>query len=1359
MLLRVVISLAVAAAAAGQPALAAEEPWLGAAFAAEPRAMLAAAERLPASPNAPVLVLTEEGTQVLDGAGARTYRYRIVYRVLSPQALESWDSVQATWAPWHEARPELEARVITSEGGVHLLDAATIAESGLGETSPAVYSDTRKLQAPLPAVAVGAVVEYTITWRENQPPFAGGRHGSFRFGSRVPTRHVRFVVDAPAALPLPHVARLLPALQPRRSEANGRVRIAFEGGPYEALPDPEPGMPPDEPRRPYVAYSTGASWAEVAAAYARLVDARLAGAVLDVREATAGARDRGEVIDRLLAGVRRDVRYTGVEFGESTIAPQPPAEVRRRRYGDCKDQAALLVALLRAAGIASHVALLLTGPGEDVDVELPGVGEFNHAIVYVPGPTPGSGDLWIDPTDPQAPAGELPDPDQGRMALVAMPATRALLRTPEASAADNQLRELRDFQLASVGKAKVVETTELTGSFARSYRSDYGSASAGEIRKRLTEYARSEYLGELSRVEHSDPQTLAGPFRLRLEMANAGRGATDETLAVVAFHPSGLTEELPEVLRREAADATPRRKDYVVAVPFVCERRYHVVPPPGFVADKLPPERELKLGPARYTARFSPAPGGAVDAVLRFESGKRRLTPDEYAALREGVRALRAEPVAFIRFPQVGEAHLQAGRIREAIAEFRALARSAPKSADPHVRLARALLAGGLGEAARAEAKRATELEPRSALAHQTLGWVLQHDAVGRRFEKGFDLAGAVAEYRRARELDPQNAIARADLAILLEHDAEGVRYSPRARLAEAAAEYRALRTELKDLRFDDNWLLCLAWAGAFEELAREVRSVEASPLRDGLRVLSAAATAGAPAALQEAERSVSEAEPRRKAIEWAGSTLVQLRQYPLAAKLLPEAAKGAPNAAALRGQADLLARVRRFEDLRFDPADPSSLPRRLTIAVLAPGRSRSEIDGLMSRRLLTPSGRDEVAGVTRVLTRQIRAQKVPVEVALDVGLAMTRVEKDGDDAVGYRLRVINEGPQPTNSRLFALREDGQVRAIGSSQSLGEPVAEGLARLDAGDLAGARRWLDWVREEIPSPAGTDPLAGSPFARLWQVGQQGSAAEVRRAAASLLVLQPARRAAAAAWLAEARGRAEDDAVRLACDDALALGSLFADDWKGLLAVSERLPVGGSLTAFRYRAAALRNLGRWEELEQLARRRLAERPGDDEARRTLARVAHGRGDLLAASTIRRQLESEGRADPVDLNEIAWDALFLREPLEPAIAVARRAVDATHRGEADVLHTLATLYAEADRAAEALETITEAIGLSPDGQPRAVDWWVFGRLAESYGVPEEAASLYRRVQGSGAEATDASSTWRLAQRRLASLPPVRP
>jgi hypothetical protein len=191
-------------------------------------------------------------------------------------------------------------------------------------------------------------------------------------------------------------------------------------------------------------------------------------------------------VDRLVAGkislvekqaaildyVDAEVRYTGIEFGEAAIVPHEPSETLALKYGDCKDKATLLVAMLRAAGVPAYVALLNAGSRLDVPADLPGMGLFDHAIVFVPG-AQGEADLWIDATDQYARLGQLPINDQGRRALIARPETKALVKTPESTSRDNVLLEMREVRLGENGPATVTEKTLPTGVFESHYRAFY----------------------------------------------------------------------------------------------------------------------------------------------------------------------------------------------------------------------------------------------------------------------------------------------------------------------------------------------------------------------------------------------------------------------------------------------------------------------------------------------------------------------------------------------------------------------------------------------------------------------------------------------------------------------------------------------------------------------------------------------------------------------------------------------------------------------------------------------------------------------------------------------------------------------
>ncbi|HVS95545.1 MAG TPA: DUF3857 domain-containing protein [Puia sp.] len=94
--------------------------------------------------------------------------------------------------------------------------------------------------------------------------------------------------------------------------------------------------------------------------------------------------------------VQDEIRYLGLEIGTNTHRPHPPTAVFERRFGDCKDKALLLTAILRHEDIPAYVALINTETRSRLNTVAPSPGAFDHAIVAIRRPD-GKYD-FIDPT-------------------------------------------------------------------------------------------------------------------------------------------------------------------------------------------------------------------------------------------------------------------------------------------------------------------------------------------------------------------------------------------------------------------------------------------------------------------------------------------------------------------------------------------------------------------------------------------------------------------------------------------------------------------------------------------------------------------------------------------------------------------------------------------------------------------------------------------------------------------------------------------------------------------------------------------------------------------------------------------------
>ena len=93
--------------------------------------------------------------------------------------------------------------------------------------------------------------------------------------------------------------------------------------------------------------------------------------------------------------VQDEIRYLGIEEGMGAFQPTDPRLTFQRRFGDCKDKAFLLHALLQLMGIRSTPLLVHTCKGAIIPHMLPTPYAFNHLVLQL---EIGGQHYWVDPT-------------------------------------------------------------------------------------------------------------------------------------------------------------------------------------------------------------------------------------------------------------------------------------------------------------------------------------------------------------------------------------------------------------------------------------------------------------------------------------------------------------------------------------------------------------------------------------------------------------------------------------------------------------------------------------------------------------------------------------------------------------------------------------------------------------------------------------------------------------------------------------------------------------------------------------------------------------------------------------------------
>ncbi|BDU77695.1 DUF3857 domain-containing protein [Mesoterricola sediminis] len=1350
------LGMVVSALVAGP--LAAQAVWdPGAPFTASPQELLRFSGQHPVLEREPVCLLFEGRSCSVDAQGRRYRVFHTIYRVDADSHLRGWSEISATWSSWYQEKPVLQARVISPDGSVHTLDPATLGEYSKGRGAEGAEAARRTLAGPLPHMALGAIVEEVTILRDHTPFFGSGGSGRIPLAPTPTAKAVRFSLDAPEGVPLRWQAKGTGPVQPVEAVKDGRRWVRLAMGPLAPPSDSEPNADPARWDRPRVEWTTQPGWGDLAEAYGKLIPAGLPD---DLKAWLAGLP--GQVPDvrvraaTVVTRMHQRVRTEFVSWGDVPLAPRAPEETLRRGVGDVKDKAALLVRMLEAAGIPARMALVRT-EDQDQNPEVPDLMGFDFALVRVEG----RDGFWIDPANDIVPLGVLYPDAQGRGALLAGPGARGLVKTDLLDGKVNRALEVREVFLAEQGPARVVETSEYGGLEDLKVRRNLGGPDPAKSRTQLADYVRNAYdakAGEV--VAMPDLRDLAVPARFVLEARGVGTARTGWIDAYAQLHVWGMFREFQKLLEGDGKKPLPpRTQDLVQPEPVRVEWRYRVHPPKGYVLRSLPESDRLPLGPATFTRSYAREGDGTALASFVLDSGPARWTPAQVEAARKALTAFSESRRTDLIFDQEGEALLKAGRAPEALAAFRKLAADEPASPLPWARKAQALLGLGLGEAAREAARKGVALAPGSALAQDTLGWVLQFDEGGRRFHKGWDRKGSSEAYERALAADPDLDDTRADYALLLERNADGERYGPGAELDKAIALYKTLHDKKLHGR-DESYLAALGQAGRFKEACELAASMEASPFRTGWWAASLVRLKGADAALAELRGLLTNAFTWEGGLHAAVLHLMDLRDYAAAVAVLKACPAGGEGAEARGLLLEAATRAVPAESRTLDAADPRAVFVRLASLHAGGLKGPEDVAGLVTPGLRAHLQVAENWDVLKGSLRQFSSAALDLDLdprpALDASLALSEFKVEGSAAQGWRVTVRAPGQKGALTQVWAFSAgEGGCRLAAFQADPGTFGQEALTRLEAGDLAGARGFLDWARELLPVQGGDDPLGGHPFPHLWIKGRAAEA-EATRTAAAVLACREKEDARILPLLEQGGAAVRDPFKRARLDQALIMAYLTREAWaKAEAPVARIAAVHEDSRNLRFaQVLVLRNLGRWEDLYALEGRVLARFPEDEDMlgsrEATLAQLGRSDERLRLVQT----KMDHGTAQPGDLNNLAWYSLLLGRVSDTTLEVARRAARASDPPHPGTLHTLAAVLAEVGPVPEAAKALQASLAGRPSESLGSNEYYVLGRMAERLGEPEVARACYQRVKPDDPPAPPADSCWFLAQRRLKAL-----
>jgi hypothetical protein len=405
---------------------------------------------------------------------------------------------------------------------------------------------------------------------------------------------------------------------------------------------------------------TFTNWSQVAAWMAELEDPQVLvndALARKAQELTITAGTEYEKI-KAIAQYVQNIQYISIQTGLGRgggYRPHSSIEVFAKSYGDCKDKANLMRAMLKVIGITSFPVSIYSGDPDYVHSDWPSPQQFNHCIIAVKVSDetrtttviqhPQFGRLLIfDPTDTETPIGDLPFYLQGSLALIDSKESEALVQMPMTPPEMNQLERNAELELGADGAIAGTINERAQGQTAARFRTEYRRLSRPDYNSMVERWLTSGAAG--ARLEKITPVDNAADGRFTLDVAfsakSYGQLMQDRLLV---FKPVIVS-------RREGLTLTaPQRKHAVVLRANSYFETVRVKLPVGFVVDEVPDAVKLETAFGSYATSYEVKDG---ELFFKRHLSQRATTipAAQYEVVRsfyERIRAAEQAPVVLAR--------------------------------------------------------------------------------------------------------------------------------------------------------------------------------------------------------------------------------------------------------------------------------------------------------------------------------------------------------------------------------------------------------------------------------------------------------------------------------------------------------------------------------------------------------------------------------------------------------------------------------------------------------------------------------------------------------------------------------------
>jgi len=612
--------------------------------------------------DVPAVVLLNEQRSTINEDGRVTTVTTYAVRILLREGRTFADAVEFYQNDAGRIK-ELKAWVISPSGTVKKYGNDQIIDAV--EDPNDIYNESRfKLINAEDDVDAGAVFGYQST-TEERSIFS---QRVWQFQNRLPALSSRCILALPQGWTAKSItfnhADVAPALSgstytwelqnlppisaepssPRLSSLAPRIAVSFYSNPEKPSPN----------------FKSISKWSEVSFWLSELHDPQSnPNEVITqkVKELTANSRTEMEKI-RAIGTFVQNIRYIAIAIGLSRgggMRPRSAAEVFAKSYGDCKDKANLMRAMLKVLNITSYPVGIYSGDPDFVHEEWPSPTQFNHCIIAIKVSDetqaativihPTLGRLLIfDATDENTTIGDLPEHEQGSWALLVAGESGSLIRVPVTPVEGNFLERQIQAHLAADGSLAATIQENANGRWASGYRGEFRSLSRTDYQKVIERWISAGVTAaKINKVEPRDDRD-SGRFNLDVDFTAPSYGQVMQERLMI-FKPAIVS-------RRDALALTDlKRKQPVVLTANAYSETLHLQLPAGFAVDELPDPMKLDTSFGSYAINYE-VKGNELLFTRKLVQKAGTIPVEQYNAVRsffERIRAAEQSPVVLAK--------------------------------------------------------------------------------------------------------------------------------------------------------------------------------------------------------------------------------------------------------------------------------------------------------------------------------------------------------------------------------------------------------------------------------------------------------------------------------------------------------------------------------------------------------------------------------------------------------------------------------------------------------------------------------------------------------------------------------------